>query len=185
MTELLLSSLVIAVGLAMDSFSVSLAGGAALKDNIVKTAVTAGIFFGFFQFAMPLLGWAIGVPITQVIDPYGYWIVVGLFFFIGGKMIWDSFSDDEEGISLIGWKVLLLLAVAMSIDAFAVGMSFALIGEAVVFPAVIIGVVAFVFSFFGVLAGHKLSSILGNKMQILGGVILVLIGIKFLLEYCL
>lgn len=185
MTELLLSSLVIAVGLAMDAFSVSLAGGAALKDNIVKTAVTAGIFFGFFQFAMPLLGWAIGVPITQVIDPFGYWIVVGLFFFIGGKMIWDSFSGDEEGISLIGWKVLLLLAVATSIDALAVGISFALIGEAVLLPAVIIGIVAFAFSFFGVLAGHKLSSILGNKMQILGGVILVLIGIKFLLEYCL
>ncbi len=185
MTDLLLSSLIIGVGLAMDSFSVSLAGGASLKENIGKTAVTAGIFFGFFQFAMPLLGWAIGVPITQVIDPYGYWIVVGLFFFIGGKMIWDSFSDDEEGISLIGCKVLLLLAVATSIDALAVGMSFALIGEAILLPAVIIGVVAFVFSFFGVLAGHKLSSILGNKMQIFGGVILVLIGIKFLIEYCL
>ncbi len=185
MTDLLLSSLIIAVGLAMDSFSVSLAGGAALKDNIIKTAVTAGIFFGFFQFAMPLLGWAIGVPITQVIDPFGYWIVVGLFFFIGGKMIWDSFSGDEEGVSLIGWKVLLLLAIATSIDALAVGISFALIGEAVLIPAVIIGVVAFLFSFFGVLAGHKLSSILGNKMQILGGVILVLIGIKFLIEYCL
>jgi len=185
MADFLLSSLIIAVGLAMDSFSVSLAGGAYLKENIVKTAVIAGIFFGFFQFAMPLLGWAIGIPITQVIDPFGYWIVVGLFFFIGGKMIWDSFSEDEKGISLTGWKVLLLLAVATSIDAFAVGISFALIGESVLLPAVIIGVVAFVFSFFGVLAGHKLSSILGNKMQILGGVILVLIGIKFLIEYCL
>ncbi len=185
MTDPLLSSLVIAIGLAMDSFSVSLAGGAALKENIVKTGMTAGLFFGFFQFAMPLIGWAIGVPITQMIDPFGYWIVVGLFFFIGGKMIWESFSGNEEGISLIGWKVLLLLAVATSIDALAVGMSFALIGEAILLPAVIIGVVAFVFSFFGVLAGHKLSSILGNKMQIFGGVILVLIGIKFLLEYCL
>ncbi len=185
MTDPLLSSLVIAVGLAMDSFSVSLAGGAALKENVVKTAVTAGLFFGFFQFAMPLIGWAIGVPITQMIDPFGYWIVVGLFFLIGGKMIWESFSGSEEGISLIGQKVLLLLAVATSIDALAVGMSFALIGEAILLPAVIIGVVAFVFSFFGVLAGHKLSSILGNKMQIFGGVILVLIGIKFLLEYSL
>ncbi len=185
MTDPLLSSLVIAVGLAMDSFSVSLAGGAALKENIVKTAVTAGLFFGFFQFAMPLIGWAIWVPITQMIDPFGYWIVVGLFFLIGGKMIWESFSGSEEGISLIGQKVLLLLAVATSIDALAVGMSFALIGEAILLPAVIIGVVAFVFSFFGVLAGHKLSSILGNKMQIFGGVILVLIGIKFLLEYSL
>ncbi len=185
MTDLLLSSLIIGVGLAMDSFSISLAGGASFKENIGKTAVTVGIFFGFFQFAMPLLGWAIGIPITQVIDPFGYWIVVGLFFFIGGKMIWDSFFGDEEGVSLTGWKVLLLLAVATSIDALAIGISFSLIGEAILLPAVIIGVVAFLFSFFGVLAGHKLSSILGNKMQILGGVILVLIGIKFLIEYCL
>ncbi len=185
MTDPLLSSLVIAIGLAMDSFSVSLAGGAVLKENIVKTGMTAGLFFGFFQFAMPLIGWAIGVPITQMIDPFGYWIVVGLFFFIGEKMIWESFSVNEEGISLIGWNVLLLLAVATSIDALAVGTSFALIGEVILLPAVIIGVVAFVFSFFGVLAGHKLSSILGNKMQIFGGVILVLIGIKFLLEHCL
>jgi manganese efflux pump family protein len=88
-------------------------------------------------------------------------------------------------VSLIGWKVLLLLAVATSIDALAVGISFALIGEAILLPAVIIGVVAFVFSFFGVFAGHKLSSILGNKMQIFGGIILVLIGIKFFIEYCL
>lgn len=102
MPDFLLSSLIIAVGLARDSFSVSLAGGAALKENIVKTAVIAGIFFGFFQFAMPLLEWAIGIPITQVIDPFGYWIVVGLFFFIGGKMIWDCFFGDEEGVSLIG-----------------------------------------------------------------------------------
>ena len=184
MPDLLLSSLVIAVGLAMDSFSVSLAGGAALKENIVKTAVIAGIFFGFFQFAMPLIGWAIGIPITQVIDPFGYWIVVGLFFFIGGKMIWDSFFGDEEGVNLIGWKVLLLLALATSIDALAIGISFALIGEAILLPAVIIGVITFLFSFAGVLAGHKLSSILGSKMQIFGGVILILIGIKFLIEYC-
>ena len=185
MTDLLLSSLVIGIGLAMDAFSVSLAGGSVLKENIGKTAITAGMFFGFFQFIMPLIGWAIGIPITTIIDPFGYWIVSGLFFLIGGKMIWDSFSGEEEGISLIGWKVLLLLAIATSIDALAVGISFALIGEEVLLPAVIIGVVAFVFSFFGVLAGHKLSRILGGKMQILGGAILILIGLKFFIEYCL
>ncbi len=185
MPDLLLSSLVIAVGLAMDAFSVSLTGGAALKENIVNTAVIIGIFFGYFHFAMPLVGWAIGVPITQMIDPFGYWIVVGLFFFIGGKMIWSSLFRKEDKIRLVGWKVLPLLAVATSIDALSVGVSFALIGESALIPAVIIGTVAFLFSFFGVLAGHKLSSILGNKMQILGGVILVLIGIKYLIEYCL
>lgn len=185
MTDFLFSSLVIAVGLAMDSFSVSLAGGATLKEHVKRTAVTASIFFGFFQFAMPLLGWAAGTPITGMISPFGYWIVVGLFFFIGGKMIWDGFFGKEDGVNLTGWKVLLLLAVATSIDALAVGISFALIGEEILLPALIIGAVAFLFSFFGVIAGHKLSSILGNKMQIFGGIILVLIGIKFFIEYCL
>ena len=185
MFEVLISSLIIAVGLAMDAFSVSLAGGAALKENIVKTALIVGGMFGFFQLAMPILGWFIGVPVTQIINPFGYWVVVGLFFFIGGKMIWDSFFRKEEEISFTGWKVLILLAIATSIDALAVGIGYALIGDAILFPSIIIGVVTFIFSFLGVLAGHKLSRVLGNKMQIFGGVILILIGVKFLIENCL
>ncbi|MDO5845784.1 MAG: manganese efflux pump MntP family protein [Methanocorpusculum sp.] len=176
----LASAFAIAVGLAMDAFSVSLAGGSALKERVMRTALLAGAMFGFFQFGMPVLGWIVGVPLAQVINPYGYWIVVGLFFFIGGKMVYDAFFGAEEGVSLIGWKVLTLLAIATSIDALAVGVSYGLMGEAVFAPAVVIGVVAFVFSFAGVLLGHKLSSVLGNKMQVLGGVILILIGVKFL-----
>ena len=185
MFEVLISSLIIAVGLAMDAFSVSLAGGAALKENIVKTALIAGGMFGFFQLTMPILGWFIGAPVTQIINPFGYWVVTGLFFFIGGKMIWDSFFGKEKEISLTGWKVLILLAIATSIDALAVGIGYALLREAIIFPSIIIGAVTFVFSFLGVLAGHKLSRILGNKMQIFGGVILILIGVKFLIENCL
>ena len=185
MFDVLISSLIIAAGLSMDAFSVSLAGGAALKEKIIKTALITGGMFGFFQFIMPILGWFIGVPVTQIINPFGYWVVVGLFFFIGGKMIWDSFFGEEEGVNLIGWKVLILLAIATSIDALAVGISYALLGEAILFPSIIIGVVTFVFSFLGVLAGHKLSRVLGNKMQIFGGVILILIGVKFLIENCL
>ncbi len=178
--EALLSTLAIAVGLAMDAFSVSLAGGAALKEKVIKTALLAGVMFGFFQFAMPLIGWAVGLPLSQILVPYGYWVVVALFFFIGGKMIYDAFFGSEEGVSLIGWKVLTILAVATSIDALAVGISYALIGEAILIPSVIIGIVAFLFSFAGVIAGHKLSEVIGNKMQVVGGVILILIGIKFL-----
>lgn len=180
MIEWLAPALAIAVGLAMDAFSVSLAGGSALKKDVVKTALLAGAMFGVFQFGMPVLGWLAGVPLAQIINPFGYWIVVGLFFFIGGKMVYDAFFGDEESVSLIGWKVLTLLAVATSIDALAVGISYGLLGETVLLPAVVIGAVAFVFSFAGVLLGHKLSSVLGNKMQVLGGVILILIGVKFL-----
>jgi putative Mn2+ efflux pump MntP len=138
--------------------------------------------FGFFQFAMPVIGWLVGAPISSIIDPYGYWIVVALFFFIGGKMIYDAVKGEEEGVSLIGFKVLTLLAIATSIDALAVGISYGLIGEAILLPSIIIGLVAFAFSFAGVLAGHKLSDVLGSKMEIFGGIVLILIGLKFLVE---
>ncbi len=182
MIPALFSTFAIAVGLAMDAFSVSLAGGAALKKDIVKTAVLTGLMFGFFQFAMPVIGWLVGAPISSIINPYGYWIVVALFFFIGGKMIYDAVKGEEEGVSLIGFKVLTLLAIATSIDALAVGISYGLIGEAILLPSIIIGVVAFAFSFAGVLAGHKLSDVLGSKMEIFGGIVLILIGLKFLAE---
>ncbi len=182
MISALFSTFAIAVGLAMDAFSVSLAGGATLKKDIVKTAVLTGLMFGFFQFAMPVIGWLVGAPISSIINPYGYWIVVALFFFIGGKMIYDAVKGEEEGVSLIGFKVLTLLAIATSIDALAVGFSYGLIGEAILLPSIIIGVVAFAFSFAGVLAGHKLSDVLGSKMEIFGGIVLILIGLKFLVE---
>ncbi|HJJ73187.1 MAG TPA: manganese efflux pump MntP family protein [Methanocorpusculum sp.] len=182
MIPALFSTFAIAVGLAMDAFSVSLAGGAALKKDIAKTAVLTGLMFGFFQFAMPVIGWLVGAPISSIINPYGYWIVVALFFFIGGKMIYDAVKGEEEGVSLIGFKVLTLLAIATSIDALAVGISYGLISEAIIIPSIIIGVVAFAFSFAGVLAGHKLSDVLGSKMEIFGGIVLVLIGLKFLVE---
>ena len=182
MISALVSTFAIAVGLAMDAFSVSLAGGAALKKDIAKTALLTGLMFGFFQFAMPVIGWIVGAPVSSIINPFGYWIVVALFFFIGGKMIYDAVKGEEEGVSLIGFKVLTLLAIATSIDALAVGISYGLLGEAILLPSVIIGVVAFAFSFAGVLAGHKLSDVLGSKMEIFGGVILILIGVKFLLD---
>ena len=182
MIPALFSTFAIAVGLAMDAFSVSLAGGAALKKDIAKTAVLTGLMFGFFQFAMPVIGWLVGAPISSIINPYGYWIVVALFFFIGGKMIYDAVKGEEDGVSLIGFKVLTLLAIATSIDALAVGISYGLIGEAIIIPSIIVGVVAFAFSFAGVLAGHKLSDVLGSKMEIFGGIVLVLIGLKFLVE---
>ncbi|HJJ31041.1 MAG TPA: manganese efflux pump MntP family protein [Methanocorpusculum sp.] len=180
----LLSTLLIAVGLALDAFSVSLAGGAVLKKNIVKTALAAGGMFGFFQFIMPLIGFAVGAPISQFLQTIGNWIVVALFFFIGGKMIYDGCKGEEESVNLTGFKVLLILAIATSIDALAVGISYGLMGmgSEILLSSIIIGIVSFLFGFAGVLAGHKLSNILGSKMEIVGGVILVLIGVKFLVE---
>lgn len=182
MSAALLSAFFIAVGLAMDAFTVSLAGGGTLKKDILKTALAAGALFGLFQFFMPLLGYLVGVPITEIINPYGYWLVLALFLFIGGKMIYDAFSEGDEGVNLTDWKILTVLAVATSIDALAIGVSYAILGEEIFIPAIIIGVVAFFFSAFGVFAGSKLGGVLGNKMQIVGGIILVLIGLKLFLE---
>ncbi len=183
MLEFLLPTLLIAVGLAMDAFSVSLAGGAGLKKDVLKTALIAGALFGFFQFAMPLIGYVVGVPLTDLITPYGYWIVFFLFVFVGAKMIYDAlFGDGECGIDLTGWKVLAVLAVATSIDALAIGVSYALLGQEIFTAAIIIGIVTFAFSAAGVGIGSKLGCVFGNKMEIIGGVILVLIGCKFLLE---
>ena len=181
----LASVLLIAVGLAMDAFSVSIAGGSALKKDIWKTALIAGGMFGFFQFAMPVIGWLIGAPLAALISSIGTWVVVALFFFIGGKMIYDGIKGEEGSVSLIGFKTLLLLAIATSIDALAVGISFGLCGDEILLPSIIIGIVAFLFSFAGVLAGHKLSKFLGTKMEIVGGIILVLIGVRFIVEFFL
>jgi len=175
----ILSTLAISIGLAMDAFSVSIAGGATLKKNIIKTALIAGGIFGFFQFAMPVIGWLIGAPLAGVVSTIGVWIVVGLFFFIGGKMVYDGFKGEEK-VNLVGFKTLLLLAIATSIDALAVGISYGLQGTAILLPSIIIGIVAFIFSFAGVIFGNRLSNILGTKMEIVGGIILILIGVKFL-----
>lgn len=178
--ESLLSTLLIGVGLAMDVFSVSLAGGSVLRKQIVKTALIAGGMFGFFQFVMPLIGWAIGAPLSSLLETIGRFIVVGLFFFIGGKMIYDCFKGNEESVNLTGFKVLLLLSIATSIDALAVGISYGLLGEAILLPSLIIGIISFIFGFVGVFLGSKLGHIFGNKMEFVGGLILIAIGIKFL-----
>lgn len=176
-----LSTVIIGIGLAMDVFSVSLAGGAVLRNNIIKTAAIAGGMFGFFQFIMPIIGWAIGAPLSSLLQTVGSWIVVGLFFFIGGKMIYDALKGDEDSVNLTGLKVLLLLSIATSIDALAVGISYGLMGDTILIPSIIIGNISFIFGFIGVVAGHKLSSLLGSKMEIVGGIILILIGVKFLI----
>ena len=179
----LISTFAIAVGLAMDAFSVSLAGGAALKKDIAKTALLTGLMFGFFQFAMPVIGWIVGAPVSSIINPFGYWIVVALFFFIGGKMIYDAVKGEEEGVSLIGFKVLTLLAIATSIDALAVGFSLSFFSLNIIVSILIIGIVTFIISTIGL----KIGKIIGNKFksiaEFLGGIILLAIGIKILIEH--
>ena len=162
--------LLIAVSLAMDAFAVSISNGVSVKGFGKKQAATQGLYFGGFQFLMPVIGWFLGSSVKTYIESVDHWIAFVLLAIIGGNMIRESFGDDEEesGQSVLTAKVLLLQAVATSIDALAVG---------------IIGVVSFVLSFCGGMLGKGLGNFLQAKAEFAGGAVLILIGIKILVEH--
>ena len=180
----LISVFLIAVALAMDAFSVSLTKGFTQKNLKQSQILYYGLFFGFFQFMMPILGYYCISTISDIITSFASIIGFVLLLVIGLNMIRESLSGDEDEISdEFSFKEVTLLAIATSIDAFAVGITFALFNDPLLISASIIGVVAFAFSIAGIFIGRKLGDWLGDKFQILGGVILILIGIKILLGF--
>ena len=178
-----ISTLLIAIALAMDAFSVSLTKGFTLKKITKSQILWFGIFFGGFQALMPVLGWLGGIQLEWVITTFAPWIAFILLLLIGLNMIRESFSSEEseKNSDNFSFKELTLLAIATSIDAFAVGLSFAFLNTSPLIPSAIIGIVAFIFSIIGIYIGKKLGNIFGDKFQIIGGIILILIGIKILL----
>ncbi len=193
----IISVFFIAVALAMDAFSVSITSGMILKKPHWGAMFKIGLFFGVFQFVMPCLGYLLGSAFSVLISAFDHWIAFILLAFIGGKMIYEALSekDEEENIkNPLDNKLLTMLAIATSIDALAVGVTFATMGMGVVSPCTlaqtallqasgIIGVVAFVISAAGVYIGGKCGNLFGNKAEILGGVVLVGIGLKILAEH--
>jgi putative Mn2+ efflux pump MntP len=179
----LLTSLIIGIGLSMDCFAVSLVIGTTTRSGIRKTALVIAACFGLFQAGMTVIGWIAGTTLYHVISAYDHWIAFFLLAGIGIKMIHDGMKDKEE-TPLAGLHVIpvLLLSVATSIDALAVGVSFGVLGAAVLVPALVIGLVCFVISCTGVMCGMRLEKILGNKTEIAGGVILIMIGVQILSE---
>ena len=176
--------LLIALGLAMDSFSVSIANGLAAKTFKINKALTIALFFGFFQALMPIFGWLAGEFIADYLSTFDHWVAFALLTLIGVKMIYESITDKPNNfLGAYSIKVILILSVATSIDALAVGLSFSFLGIPIFFPALIIGVVAFLMSFFGVYIGRRFGKILKNRIEILGGLILVIIGLKILFEH--
>lgn len=176
--------LLIGVGLSMDAFAVSVCKGLTMKKMRWKQAGVIALFFGGFQALMPLVGWALGRQFERYITSVDHWIAFFLLGWIGGKMIWDAIRGQEEeykeGFDL---KELLVLAVATSIDALAVGVTFAFL-QAPIVPAVsLIGCTTFALSMVGVWTGHQFGSRLKNKATLAGGIILCLIGGKILLEH--
>jgi putative Mn2+ efflux pump MntP len=176
--------LLIALGLAMDSFSVAIANGLATETFRITKALKISVFFGFFQAIMPIIGWYAGVHILDLISDYDHWIAFFLLTFIGSRMIYESIRKESTRlVCSLSIKVLLMLSIATSIDALAVGLSLSLLEVSIIIPAIVTGVVTFSLSFFGVYLGGRFGRLLKNRVESLGGLILVAIGLKILLEH--
>lgn len=176
--------LLIALGLAMDSFSVAIANGLATKTFQATKALKIAVFFGFFQGIMPVIGWLAGVHIIDLITNYDHWVAFFLLAFIGARMIYESIKKESNTlVASHSIKVLLVLSIATSIDALAVGLSLSLIQVSIIIPAMVTGIVTFLLSFFGVYLGDKFGNVLKSRVESLGGIILVFIGLKILLEH--
>ena len=176
---------VLAVGLSMDAFAVSVCKGLAIGKITVKDAAVVGLWFGGFQALMPLLGYFLGSRFAKYITEYDHWVAFILLALIGINMIRESFSKKEEDAdSSLGFKKMFLLAVATSIDALAVGITFAFLENTNIIAAVsFIGIVTFIISAVGVYIGSKFGAKYKNKAELAGGIILVLLGLNILLQH--
>ena len=181
----IISITLIALGLAMDAFAVSITGGIAIRHLRIRSALKIAFFFGAFQAFMPVLGWLAGLSLRELISDIDHWIAFGLLCFIGCKMIYESLKikGSEEEKDFLNIYILLVLSVATSIDALAVGLSFAFLKISIAAPVIIIGTVTFLLSFTGVFIGDKIGHLFKNKFEIIGGIILIGIGIKILVEH--
>lgn len=182
--------LLLGVGLSMDAFAVSVCKGLAMKRSSVKAGLTCGIWFGGFQALMPLIGFFLGSMFAEAIQSVDHWVAFGLLVLIGVNMLREAFSPEEDGGCTecadadLSVKSMFVMAVATSIDALAVGISLAMAGDVAIFAAVgIIGVCTFTLSAVGVGVGSVFGSQFEQKAQIAGGVILVILGVKILLEH--
>ena len=172
--------IILAIALSMDAFAVSIGLGA--KKNTPNLALKAGVFFGVFQALMPLIGYLGGKGVLGWIENYTHWIAFGLLVLIGAKMIYEGVQESiEEVISVITNKVMLILAIATSIDAMAAGFSLTLLDANPYIACLTIGMITFAFSVAGVFVGMKSGTWLESKAEIFGGTVLILMGFKFLL----
>lgn len=173
---------ILAVGLSMDAFAVSVCKGLSLGKIQLRHMCIAGVWFGGFQALMPLIGYFLGSFFAAMITKYAHWTAFILLVFIGGNMVKEAFGSDEEVNASMDVKSMLMLAVATSIDALAVGVTFAFLNVAIVPAVSFIGVITFVFSAVGVKIGSLFGTKYRSKSELCGGVILILIGVKILLE---
>ncbi|WP_330698092.1 manganese efflux pump MntP [Anaerotignum sp.] len=181
----MITILLIAVSLAMDAFAVSISNGVSVRGFRKQDAIRQAAFFGGFQFLMPVIGWVLGSSVKTYIEAVDHWIAFILLLIIGGNMIRESLKgDDEDKVSgALTNKMLFFQAVATSIDALAVGISFAILDVNIIQAGVVIGIVSFAISCMGAWAGKYLGDKLQSKAEIMGGIVLILIGTKILVEH--
>lgn len=178
----MLDILILAIALSMDAFAVSIGLGAKIRMDLKTLALRTAVYFGFFQGAMPLIGYFGGAVLSVWVDTYADWIAFFLLVFIGGKMIYESIWGEEEStLAHLTHKTLLILAIATSIDAMAAGYAIRLMSINIFVACLIIGVTTFLFSFCGALIGRNSGRWLESKAGVFGGIVLVLIGLKLLL----
>ena len=173
-----------AFALAMDAFAVAIASGITIRNLKLRHAVTIAVWFGLFQAFMPVLGWFSGRSVFEYIAHIDHWVAFGLLAFIGAKMIYEAFKIDEaeKKTNPLELYILFVLSVATSIDAFAVGLSLAVLDVAIIVPVIVIGVITFFTSLAGVYIGDKFGHFCEKKIEVAGGVVLIGIGLKILLQ---
>ena len=184
----ILTIIVIAVGLAMDAFAVSVATGATYKKPKKNHAFKMALAFGSFQAIMPVVGWLAGLTLRQIIKDYDHWVAFTLLALIGGKMIYESFKikQAQQKADTLSAAMLLGLALATSIDALAVGITFSfLLANSLAIAVIIIGIITFALSYAGFYIGKNFGHFFENRIEAIGGLILLAIGIKILLEHLL
>jgi putative Mn2+ efflux pump MntP len=181
----MITILAVAFGLAMDAFAVSIASGTTIKQLKLEHALRIALFFGGFQAFMPVLGWLAGGTVSEVVKTVDHWIIFGILGFIGGKMIYESRSmkEDEGKFDCTKVSVLLFLSLATSIDALAVGFSFAFLDISIVKPVLVIGGVTFLLSLLGVYLGDRFGHLFESRIEVIGGGLLIGVGIKVLVEH--
>lgn len=180
----LIELFLIAVGLSMDAFAVSVCKGLAMPKCTFKKAAIVGLWFGGFQALMPAIGYILGAQFQEAIASIDHWIAFVLLALIGGNMIHEALdNDEEEADASLDVKTMFLLAVATSIDALAIGITFAFLKVNIIPAVCFIGIVTFIISFAGVKIGNVFGARYKNKAEIVGGVILILFGLKILLEH--
>lgn len=173
----------IAAGLSMDAFAVSISCGFSADEIKKRHAFRIAFAFGLFQALMPVAGWALGMHFRYLVAHFDHWIAFGLLGFIGGRMLREARGSCQKRINLLNWPVLFIMSLATSIDAFTVGLTYAVLATSIVVPVIVIGLVTFAMSWAGVQLGDRFGCLFGRKVERFGGFLLIGIGLKIFIEH--